>query len=195
MKKLTCSATTTLLTTANALGLFAGTQLSNLQQSNLEPGEYTLQFNVIEPPIDGLGYATYAYVVWKVEGQPVPRIISVYNGAAISGVADSVDVHLLDQSGRGNTVFTVQFNVTNGSVNFTTTGQLSLKNGQLIQFGVQPGVFYTIPNGMTGTIGVLDRPFTGPTSIGVDASSAFTLSEYKVGVTLSKGTRPTTMQP
>ena len=195
MKKLTCSATTTLLTTSNALGTFDGTQFSNLQQGNLEPGEYTLQFNVIEPPIDGLGYATYAYVIWKVEGQPVPRIISVYNGAAISGVADSVDVHLLDQSGRGNGDLTVNFNVTNGVTSFTTTGQLFLKKGQQIQFGVQPGVIYTIPNGMAGTIGNLDRPFTGPTSTGASASSAFTLSEYKVGVTLSKGTRPTTMQP
>ena len=52
MKKLTCSATTTLLTTSNALGTFDGTQFSNLQQGNLEPGEYTLQFNVISTALD-----------------------------------------------------------------------------------------------------------------------------------------------
>lgn len=193
MGKLVASQITELTTTANPLGSFVGDQLANLQMDELEPGEFTLQFEVLEPPIDGLGYATYAYIVWKVAGQQISRIISVFNGAAISGVANSVHVKLQDQSERtGASVLAFNFNLTNGSPNFTTTGALNLKPGQFIQFQSELGVWYTLPQGLSGTSGVLDRPFTGPTGGNV---RAWTLSAYKVAVALSKGTRAATMQP
>ncbi len=181
-----------LTTTSNPLGSFSGDRAPSLQQDDLEPGEYTLQFQIVEPPIDSLGFATYAYIVWKIRGQQISRIISVFNGSAISGVADSVHVQLLDQSGRGEVFLDGTFSVTNGSANVTSSASHALKPGQLIQFSSQPGVFYTVPNGMNGTSAVLDRAYTGTTNAAADA---FTLSIYKVAVALSRGTRATTMQP
>lgn len=192
MKNLVRSQITELLTTRNLLGSFEGDKIPNLQQDNLEPGEYTLQFQVIEPPIDGLGFATYAYIVWKVAGQQNSRIVSVFNGSAVSGVADSVHVQLLDQSSRGPVSLVGTFAVTNGLPTFTATNPQVLKSGEIIIFSNQPTVQYQVPNGMNGVNGVLDRPFTGATA---GAVTAYALSKYKVGVTLSRGTRPTTMQP
>lgn len=185
--------TTTLLTTANGLGSFTGDRLPNLQQANLEPREYTLQFQVM-PPVDGLGYATYAYVNWKVAGQQIQRILSVYSGSAISGLADAVDVSLQDQSNRNLLVtpFATTFTVTNGSPDILSAAPVTIANGEQITFSVEPGVFYEVPNGMNGFTASLDRPFTGPTSV-IAVATAFT--GYQVGVTLSAGTRPTTMQP
>lgn len=181
-----------LQTSTNAIGSFAGDRLPNLQQEDLEPGEYTIQFQVVEPPTDNLGFATYAYIVWKIDGQQISRIISVFNGSAISGVANSVHVQLQDQSGRGANSLSGTFGVTNGSPVFTATAPQTLKSGQLIQFSNQPNIFYTVPNGVNGTTGILDTPFTGATN---GIVTAFALSKYKVAVTLSKGTRAPTMQP
>lgn len=192
MANLSRSQTSDMITTSHALGSFIGNKVANLQQDQLVPGEYTIQFQVVEPPIDGLGFAAYAYIIWKVEGQQLQRIVSVFNGSAITGVADSVHVQLLDQSERGSVFLQGFFTVTNGSPIFTSTVSQSLKAGQLIQFNSQPGVFYTVISGMTGLSGELDRPYTGP---GGPGALAFTLSSYKIGATLSKGTRPTTMQP
>lgn len=189
----TRSQITELTTTTNALGSFVGDRPMALQQNNLDPGEYTLQFQVIEPPIDKLGFAVYAYVSWKVAGQQITRIISVFNGSAISGVADSVDVFLQDQSGRGGSItLPGTFGVTNGSSTFTATIAQTLKSNQQIQFSNQPGIFYTIPNGMNGVTGLLSVPYTGPTN---NTVTAFALSKYKVAVALSKGTRAGIMQP
>jgi hypothetical protein len=189
---LTRSQISELLTTTHLLGSFTGDRSPSLQQDNLEPGEYTIQFQIVEPPTDGLGFATYAYIVWKIGGQQISRIISVFNGSAISGIADSVHVQLLDQSGRGEVSLQGTFSVTNGSPSFTSSVAQTLKSGQLIQFDSQPGVFYSVPNGMLGTSGVLDAAYTGVTD---GAAEAFSLSKYKVAAALSKGTRPTTMQP
>ena len=178
-------------TTVNGIGTFVGDQIPNMQQDNLDPGEYTIQFQVIEPPIDGLGFAAYAYIVWKVQGQQIQRIVNVFNGAAISGVADAAHVKFLDQSGRGSVFLQGLFNVTVGSANFTATVAQTLKVGQQIQFLNQPNVFYTVVSGMAGMAGTLDRPYTGTPGL----SQAFSFSTYKIGATLSRGTRPTTMQP
>jgi hypothetical protein len=109
-------------------GLPTGNPIPSIQMNDLEPGVYTIQFTVI-PPGDGQGFAAYAIVTWKVEGQQVTRMVSVFSGAVISGVAESVDVKIVDVSQIG----------TNG---FPTTPQ-----------------------------------------------------KYQVGVSLSKGSRATTMQP
>jgi len=84
---LTQSATTTLQTTTNQLGSFVGNKITGLNINNLEPGEYTIEFSVVEAPIDPEDFAVYAYVHWKVESQQLQRIISVFSGAVISGVA------------------------------------------------------------------------------------------------------------
>jgi hypothetical protein len=183
---------TELITTSNPLGSFRGDRLPNLQEGELEPGEYTIQFQVIEPPIDGLGFSAYAYVTWKVDGQQLDRIVSVFSGSAISGVANAVHVQLLDQSERGSIFLDGSFGVTNGLASFTASAAQTIGVGQQIVFDSQPGVFYGIPNGMNGTTAVLDRPYTGVTD---GAADAYTIAKYKVGVTLSKGTRPATMQP
>lgn len=85
-------------------GLPVGVQISGLQESQLEPGEYTIQFTAI-PPADGEGFAAFAIVNWKVAGQQVTRIVSVFSGAAISGVAEAVDVSIVDVSQIGSAGF------------------------------------------------------------------------------------------
>jgi|SRR5271166_3921918 len=66
-------------------------------QTALEPGAYTISFDII-PPSDGLGCATQAIITAKVDGMPLRRVISVFNGAAITVVADAVEVQLVDVS-------------------------------------------------------------------------------------------------
>jgi hypothetical protein len=75
-------------------------QVNSLQQQELEPQTYTIQFQV-EPPSDGNGFGCFAIVNWKVKGQQIVRKLSVYSGASISAVAESVDVQLIDVSGAG----------------------------------------------------------------------------------------------
>jgi hypothetical protein len=193
MKQLTASQITTLSTSKNALGSFEGQLLSNLQQDDLEPGEYTIQFQIVEPVIDGLGSATYAYIFWKVDGQHVQRIISVFSGSVISGVANSAHVQLLDQSDRGAVNFDGTFNVTNGSTTVTATQPQTFSRDETLFFSSQPGVSYNLPIGIvSATTFELSAPYNGPTT---PAAKAFGVSSYKVAVALSKGTRATTMQP
>lgn len=189
---LTQSATTLLTTTTNELGSFAGQRLSNLQINQLEPGEYTLQFSIVEPVIDGLGSATYAYVDWKVDGQQFQRIISVYSGAAISGVANSVDVHLLDQSNRAGNTFPTTFDVVNGSDVVTSADPITMAANEIF-FVHNDTKGYALAAGVNNvTTFKLATPFTGVTQ---PSAEAYAIATYKVGASLSKGTRPTTMQP
>jgi hypothetical protein len=198
-KRLTRSQITTLTTTANDIGSFflVGNQqqLQSLQQTELEAGEYTVQFQVIEPVIDTRGFATYAIITWKVDGQQLQRVISVFSGAAISGVCDSVHVKLVDQSGRifGIANLPGGFSVTNGSPIVTATVPQSFTSDEQLEFLSQPGVQYSLARGVTNATNiVLATPYTGVTN---PLTSALGFATYKVGVTLSKGTRPTTMQP
>jgi len=95
----------TTLTRTTAIGssttdLPPGLQLPSLQVLDLEPGEYTIQFQGL-PPADGNGFACYAIINWKIGGQQLVRKISVFSGAAITGLAEAVDVQLVDYSGVG----------------------------------------------------------------------------------------------
>ena len=200
IKKLTRSQITTLTTGLNGIGSFVGQRLQSLQQANLEPGEYTIQFQIVEPPIDGAGSATYAYVSWKVDGQQIQRIISVFSGASISGVAESAHVQLLDQSGRGAFVqgsgfglpSSVNFTVTNGSDVVTASIPMTFSADEVLFFQNQPTVPYPLLNGVSNSLSFrLATPFTGPNGV----TRAIGITSYKIGVSLSKGTRPTTMQP
>lgn len=191
--RLTKAQITTLLTTPHVLGSFAGNQQPNLQINELEPGEYTLQFQLVQPTIDGLGQATYAIIRWKVQGQQLQRIVSVYSGAVISGVAEAVDVQLLDQSGRGFITFVPLAAVTNGSTLVVLTGPVTLADGELLVFSAQPNASYAVSQSVPNATTIqLALPYLGPTT---PATNFYALAPYKVGVVLSKGTRPTIMQP
>jgi len=188
----TRSQTTLVITTQNALGSFVGNRLPNLQVSDLAAGEYTLQFEIVEPTIDGLGEAVYAYINWKVAGQPMQRIINVFSGTAITGVAEAVDVSLLDQSGRGNTFLNGWVTLVNGSTNVIFTLPQNLTSTEILVFSSQPNVNYGLTGPVRGTVAILSTPYTGPNA---PAATAIAFAQYKVACTLSKGTRPNTMQP
>jgi hypothetical protein len=59
-------------------------------------GYYTIQFGVNAPatPFDAV-----ATIKWKVNGQTVKRQVSLANGQSISGMCESVDVDVADDSG------------------------------------------------------------------------------------------------
>jgi hypothetical protein len=193
---------TPLSTTTNALGSFAGNSQPNLQINDLEPGEYTLQFQVVEPTIDGFvnggvrayfGSATYAIVHWKVGGQQIRRVISVFSGAVLGGVAEAVDVQLLDQSARAVVWPVITAAVVPGSPTVTFTLPVFFGGNELISFTSQPGVFYSLAGPVSGTVTVnLTIPYSGPVN---PATTIYVIAPYKIGVALSKGTRPTIMQP
>lgn len=68
-----------------------------------EPGNYTVQFGVPQPP-DTAGstagsYSCKADIFWSVEGQTIKRTVSVGNGVSVSGVAQGVKVRIYDDSG------------------------------------------------------------------------------------------------
>lgn len=198
---LTKAQITELFTTSNALGSFAGNPQPNLQIDALEPGEYTLQFQTVETPIDALGFATYAIVRWKVKGQQIQRILSVFSGAVLGGVAEAVDVALLDQSNRGPTgvFFALTADLTHNSPLVTLGGggaPINLSSRELVFFSSQPGIGYALAGPVSnigpGNTFQLATPFTGPTGAG---NHFYAQSPYKIGVVLSKGTRPTIMQP
>lgn len=183
---------TNVFTTTNALGSFAGSPLPNLQMEDLQPGEYTLQFQVVEDVIDGLGSAAYAIVRWKVRGQQVQRIISIFSGAVLGGVAEAVDVQILDQSGRGIVVIAAA-SPTNGSPVVPLTVPVTFAADEQVIFASQPNVAYGLAAAVNNVpLLVLASPYTGPTIIG---TTFYALARYMVAVTLSKGTRPTIMQP
>lgn len=192
MQQLVRSHITDLFTTGNALGSFAGQRLPNIQVNDLEPGEYTIQFQVVEPTIDGLDSSTYAIIRWKVGGQQIQRIVSVYSGAVISGVAEAVDVQLLDQSGRGSHNFVQTATVVNGSNTVVLSANITLGSDEEVIFSTQPTVPYGVLGPVSGNVLTLTSPYTGVGGAGV---TFFANSHYKVGVSLSKGTRPTIMQP
>jgi hypothetical protein len=83
-----------------ANGLPLGNPVTSLQADKMEPNVYTLQFTVI-PPGDGKGFAAYGIVNWKVSGQQITRKVSVFSGSVISGVAEAVDVKIVDVSQIG----------------------------------------------------------------------------------------------
>jgi len=98
MKQLVSSFMTQMFTSTAKYGDSAPANPS-LQMTQLDPGEYTIQFSA-EAPSDGFGYFANAIVNWKVNGQQNRRAISVLTGgASISGVAESVDVQIQDFSG------------------------------------------------------------------------------------------------
>jgi hypothetical protein len=64
-----------------------------------EPGYYTVQFNNggVQPAV-GMVQQVLAETVWTVEGNSVRRLITVGDGASISGAGQSVNVKVFDNS-------------------------------------------------------------------------------------------------
>ena len=80
---------------------------NNIDKSNLEPTTYTLQFGIVDlepfilfPEVNPRKFSpiVQAIITWKINGQHQRRVISVVSGAAISAVAEGVDVKLIDLS-------------------------------------------------------------------------------------------------
>ena len=161
-------------------------------QCNLEAGENTVQFSV-EPPVDGFGSATLALLQWKVGGMPLRRVCSVYSGAAISGVAEALDIQIQDVSGAFPTPVISGCTVTNGSPFLVTPTAETLAAGTVISVASQPGVTYTVSQTTTGTMIPLSTPYTGLSATPVVAT--IRQAPYSVTATIERGTRPTTSQP
>ncbi|VVB55237.1 Uncharacterised protein [uncultured archaeon] len=198
MSNLTRSFLSVMTTSQNRLGSFAGDKVPSLQIDDLVPGEYTLEFQVVEPPVDPEDFALYAYISWKVDGQQIERIINVFSGAVISGVAGAVDVKLQDQSGRGTvTNFLPNASVVHGSAIITFAAPVTLSQGQIIIFPPSLSTpfqqTYTVALGVTNSVTVqITQAYAGGTS---GLVNSFSIATYKVAAALSKGTRPTIMQP
>jgi len=75
-------------------------QGNSINQSDLDPGTYTLQFSfvAVDPDSGGNEFipTTQAIINWKIEGQQQRRVISIVSGASISGVATGADVQIVD---------------------------------------------------------------------------------------------------
>lgn len=87
----------------------SGITKSVMQQKLPEAGNYTLQFNVIDPNnannlVGGDLVQAKAIITWKVNGNPVTRIVDCGDGVSVTGVAESVDVAIQDVSSPGNII-------------------------------------------------------------------------------------------
>lgn len=96
-----------LSTTVNATG--AQLQQQQFSAEELEPGIYTVQFDVQGPPLSGGGGPSFdaqATVTWKNNGNNVVRQLDVQQGTQISGCAEAINVTVVDKStdadGAGN---------------------------------------------------------------------------------------------
>ena len=71
----------------------------SLQVNFKRSGNYTIQFSVAYPDVTSEAtalFATLAEVTWTVEGNFVRRVMSLFNGSAISGTGQAVRVRFLD---------------------------------------------------------------------------------------------------
>lgn len=69
-----------------------------LQAAFPESGTYTVEIGVTPPLLQSRFFVAEAEIVWKVEGGFVRRVISVIDGATISGVGQAVSVTIRDVS-------------------------------------------------------------------------------------------------
>lgn len=74
-------------------------------QANFEPGDYTIQFDlIIDPAVlkrvgdAGLILSATALITWSVNGIIVTRVVNVGNGVSVSGNATGVSVVMSDTS-------------------------------------------------------------------------------------------------
>jgi hypothetical protein len=64
-----------------------------------EPGDYTLQFGLIQPVVEsGEFIKAVAEIVWTVEGNEVRRLVNCVNGMTVQGTGQAVKVRIFDDS-------------------------------------------------------------------------------------------------
>jgi hypothetical protein len=121
-----------------------------LQATFPYPENYTIQFGVNGPPAN-VTYAVHAEVIWKVNGQPIRRVISVGNGVQITAPSEAVSVLVNDVTQLGLPNAGVKYSV-NISVARGTRfgGVLTLENPPLPFSGGGGGGLTPIP-GAGGT--------------------------------------------
>lgn len=144
-----------------------GAILPSFQESDLFPGPYSISFST-SPSLSGQAVSSLAYVNWKVEGQQRQRVISVANGAIISGVCDGVGVQVRDVTqsvGEGSSTWNPGFTY--------SKGQIVSYNGIM---------WYSLTNGNIGKV-----PTNEPDYWNADA--------YSIYAQIAPGIRPTTGQP
>ena len=123
----------------------------NLQTGDLGDREYryyTVQFTT-DPPGDGSPFAAIATVTYSVNGNPIVRQLSVGQGVAISGAADSIVVRVVDSTPTG-TATGAQYGVTitccpgtrapNGEPLLIMPGEIAVPPGGAISVPVPQGV-------------------------------------------------------
>lgn len=105
-------------TTVNATGNQIFQQ--SVQCEDLEPGVYTVQFDVVSVPLGASGGPAFdckALVTFKCNGNNVTRALDVQQGVQISGMAEAINVVAIDSStdadGAGNN-YTVTANISAG---------------------------------------------------------------------------------
>lgn len=81
----------------------ANNPLNAMAVGGLPAGNYTIQFNVSDPNTSvnltpGDIIRARATITWKVNGNPVIRVVDVGNGVSVTGVAEAIDVQLQDVS-------------------------------------------------------------------------------------------------
>ncbi len=81
----------------------ASNPLSVMSVNRLPAGNYTIQFNVIDPNsasnlTPGDVVRARATISWKVNGNPVIRVVDIGEGVTVTGVAEAVDVQIQDVS-------------------------------------------------------------------------------------------------
>lgn len=93
-------------TSVKTSALLAGKESGFTLQADFQdyPAYYTVQFNIQQPDLSTLAVdefislSTLAEITWSVEGNSVRRLISVQNGAVISGCGQAVRVRVFDWS-------------------------------------------------------------------------------------------------
>lgn len=138
--------------------------VNNIDISDLVPGTYTLQFSVISiapspnvkiqiPPI------VHAIITWKIEGQQQRRLVSVVSGASISGVAQGVDVKIIDDSDE-DIGYTYQVQVTlSKGLRANTQQPPQLSRGRFVSINPTDQFKFSVPQdaGVISTFLYVDR--------------------------------------
>jgi hypothetical protein len=165
------------------------------QQQLPSAGNYTVQFRVSAQtsltPNSGVGNITpTAKIAWSIGGNVVQRIISVYDGASLTGVGDHVRVDITDQTiDDGDLPFQkylVAVTVSEGvraSNKQPPTYTQYLSDGQVSRFGrvdVSGGASVDIPVPLDA--GVISVFVTATGHTGSDHETPVVLTEAEVSV-------------
>ncbi len=129
----------------------------------LKAGQYSVQFDVKSAGTDVPN--PIAEVIWKTQGNPVRRLISVVDGTTISGLAEAIAVNVSDNSEAiTGFVYEVTILVTPGARASNVVPPMYVP----IQSAGYPGR-YVVPSGLSRTVPIPQN--AGITSVHITASS------------------------